>query len=254
MIQQQQRAHPPSAGSAKPIGGTIAKLRAKLDAIPQKTPEELADESYRQERLRQIQRESERRAAWGRIVGMVGKRYADCTLDNFATNVDPVAQSAAVRVVREYAENVADNIASGRGVLFYGPPGTGKDHLATALMRYAVEAGYHVEWADGADLYSEIRDRIADEENESEFVRRYTKPALLVISDPLPPLGEVKSAFQLSMLFRVLDRRYREQLPTVVTVNVADRAELERRLSPNIVDRLAHGTLAVHCNWPSFRR
>jgi DNA replication protein DnaC len=70
----------------------------------------------------------------------------------------------------------------------------------------------------------------------------------------LPPLGSVNSGFQLSMLFRIIDRRYRDLKATVMTLNVATRAEAETRLSPNIVDRLAHGAMAIHCNWPSYRR
>ena len=51
-----------------------------------------------------------------------------------------------------------------------------------------------------------------------------------------------------------IDRRYRDLKATVMTLNVATRKEAEDRLSPNIVDRLAHGAMAIHCNWPSYRR
>jgi DNA replication protein DnaC len=80
-----------------------------------------------------------------------------------------------------------------------------------------------------------------------------TRPNVLAISDPTPPLGEL-SDYQRSMLFRVVDRRYRDLRPTWVTINAADSAEAERKIAPNIIDRLAHGALVLRCNWPSYRR
>lgn len=76
---------------------------------------------------------------------------------------------------------------------------------------------------------------------------------MLAISDPTPPLGEVRSDWQRSLLFRIVDRRYRDLKPTWVTINAASAEEAEKRLTPNIIDRLSHDAVIVRCNWKSFR-
>lgn len=231
-----------------------------MDAISKRIIEgsptvEQEAEAAAKDKERKAREEIGRRAKlWMELSSRIGRRYANCTLANFA--VDGGSESAkALGTVWDFVAGITDNLDAGRNAMFYGPPGTGKDHLAVAIMRTAVlEAGATCEWVDGAEFYGMVRDRIGTNGDESSFLKRFTKTQLLVMSDPVPPIGDVRSEYQLSMLFRVLDRRYRDQRSTIVTLNVADRAEAEKRLSPNLIDRLAHGALAVHCNWTSWRR
>jgi DNA replication protein DnaC len=249
MIQQQRKAHPSSAGEPKSIGATIARVMAKNDAIPAATPEELSERE-----LREQARERDRRCGeWERTARRLGVRYMGCTIANFVADTGP--QQIVLEKVRAYVSRICENIAEGRSVLLYGPPGTGKDHLATAIMRAtAIGAGSKVEWTDGSDFYGAMRDNIDSHQSESSLLARFRDPDLLCISDPVPPRGSVESAFQLSQLFRVVDRRYRDFKATMMTLNVASRAEAEERLSPNVIDRLGHDALILHCNWPSFRK
>jgi DNA replication protein DnaC len=248
MIQQQQHAHPRSAGPAK-LAATIDRIMNRIDNIVPPTDEEIRAAAFDAQTKERARRASE----WSRLVSRLGRRYAEADLDSFQAATQP--QEIVKAKVAEYIEHVEDNVLAGRGVLLYGPPGTGKDHLATAIMRAAIlDAGMTVTWTDGADFYGLVRDRIDSAQSEANLVYDFRAPDLLAMSDPIPPLGRVDSAYQLSMLFRIIDKRYRENKATLVTLNVADRAEAEQRLSPNIIDRLAHGALACHCNWPSYRR
>lgn len=258
MIQQQRRAHPALGGTteaAKPIRKTIADRLAELAAMPVEpppTPEQLAWEADRRRRETIEQARVQRQAAWNDLLRRVGARYRGCTLENYQADTGP--QQLALENARAYVARIDENVKQGRGALMFGPPGTGKDHLAVAIMRAAVDCGAKVEWTDGSDFYGSVRDNIDGDKTEAAFLKRFTSPDMLVISDPLPPVGAVNSGFQLSMLFRIIDRRYRDLKATVMTLNVATRKEAEDRLSPNIVDRLAHGAMAIHCNWPSYRR
>ncbi len=252
MIRQQQRLHR-SDGEPKPISKALAdsmqRILARVDALPVATPEAAA----RAKAVDDARAAAERKAAWQKLAARLGRRYENATLSGYRAETE--AQKTVLGEVRDYVKNIAANLNNGRSVMLFGPPGTGKDHLATAIMRAAIlSIGAKVEWIDGADFYGSIRDAIGLGSPESAVLAKWRSPDLLCVSDPMPPLGKVESAYQLSMLHRVIDRRYRDCKATMMTMNVEKRKEAEERLSPNLVDRLGHGALVLCCDWPSFRK
>ena len=248
MIRSQQKVAMESSAGRAPK--SVASILSRLDVEPV-SPEVLAE----RERLNREQ-EAQRKAALiaSRIESIgnrVGKRYANVTLDGFDTRHD--AQKDVLKHVRDYSENIEQRVASGSGLFLIGPPGTGKDHLAIAVLLAAAAKGISVHWADGMELFAGARDNIDANRTEAAWLSTYTSPTMLAISDPVPPLGSVKEGFQLATLFSIIDRRYRDMKPTLMTLNVNDRDEAEKRMAPNIVDRLAHGALVLRCDWPSYR-
>jgi DNA replication protein DnaC len=158
-----------------------------------------------------------------------------------------------VDALRQYGDNIEDEVAQGNGIVLFGPSGGGKDHLLIGLARAAIKARLKVDWDNGQDLYGRFRDAMGSNEPEFVMVREYTAPDVLILSDPLPPQGSLTD-FQSATLFRILDARYRICRPTWVTLNVASGAEAESRMGVSLVDRLRHGSLCVWCNWPSYRK
>lgn len=189
-----------------------------------------------------------------KVLSRIGRRYAKATFSAYQAT-SPL-QERVLAALRDYAAEWEENRAMGQGLLLYGPRGTGKDHLAVAtlgnvLMRF----DFRCEWTDGQDLYAAMRDKVGTDDTEAGQIRRYTAPDLLIVSDPLPAdAKESLTSFQVSTLWRIIDRRYRDLKPTWVTLNVADFAEASRRLSPQIADRLSDGAVALHCDWASFRK
>lgn len=229
---------------------TMRKCVATLDAKVQ-TPEERADAERRQQERLANERKAQIHAAWRQVVSVIGRRYAKVTLASYkATHA---GQKIVVDQVCRYAERLAENVKEGRGLVLYGPPGTGKDHLAVAVLRRAVSLGMKCEAVDGQMLFQKARDAIGESIREDDLLRPYLKADVLLISDPVPPLAAAKD-YQLTVLWRLIDGRYRAMRPTFVTANVDDRQEFESRLSPNIVDRLIDGSLALGCRWPSYRK
>ena len=159
-----------------------------------------------------------------------------------------------VESLKAYADEIPRRVSAGQNVVLFGPPGTGKDHLLTALAwSVIVRFGGHVQWTDGTAFYREARDSFDSNESEGAFVERYSQAKILYLSDPLPPTGNL-TQFQAATLFSVIDRRYRDKRPTWLSMNVQDSAEAERRLGAAIADRLRENTLALRCEWPSYRK
>ena len=85
------------------------------------------------------------------------------------------------------------------------------------------------------------------------LLKAWTAPSILSMSDPLPPFGNL-TQFQMTTLFQILDFRYRHCKGTWVTLNVAKGAEADERMGKQLADRLRHGAMVLHFDWPSYRK
>lgn len=222
----------------------LANARTETDDEREQREQREAELGDRLEAANKISR-------WRELVSQFGRRYENARLSNFECSCEQ--QRSIVDSLTEFAQGIGDAVSSGRNLVLYGPRGTGKDHLLVAMLRAAIADGWSVAWRDGQELYGECRDAIDREGSEAKFFSQFTQPSVFAISDPTPPLGDVKSDWQLATLFRIIDRRYRELKPTWVTINAASAEEAQKRIAPNIIDRLTHGALVLRCNWKSYR-
>lgn len=180
-----------------------------------------------------------------------GRRYAGCRLDSFeqrtAEHFEVVSRCLA------YVKEIEDRITGGNSLLLLGPVGTGKDHLAFAIARGAILRGYSAAWIDGLRWYALMRDRIQLGRLEGEAIYELLQSSLLVVSDPLPPTGDL-SNYEMSNLLRIVHRRYIERKPTLLTANLADEAQGKDLIGDQAWDRLIEGAELLWCRWSSYRR
>lgn len=163
-------------------------------------------------------------------------------------------QRSVVDMVAEWSNGFAERRDAGEGLVLVGPVGTGKDHLAFGAVAAVVLAcDVSAAWIACRDLFGAARDRIGGDGDERRFVRDLTTPDLLILSDPCPPVGDL-TPWQADLLFRVTDERWRARRPTVVTANVADDDEADRRIGAPTWDRLTDRAWRAVTRWPSFRR
>ena len=238
--------------SPEPLSIAVAKQLKIIESRPAATDEELAAREETIEEFRAKEKARERNERMATFIQDRGSRYQSCTLGGFDVEGSE-AKADAVARLREYGKNFTTMTSEGIGIILYGPKGTGKDHLMVAMVRGAIGLGYRVIWRNCVDLYAEFRDGIRDDTKELRLIHQLAYPDILYLSDPLPPIGAL-TEFQASKLFSILDYRYSRHKPTWVTVNVASGVEFDQRLGAQNADRLKDGALAIHCNWPSYRK
>jgi len=203
-------------------------------------------EAEQHQREAALRRAENAAAVWRRR----GLRYEHCTLDNYQAAAEQ--QQNVVAQLRRYVRQLTRHIKEGTNIVLVGPAGTGKDHLLAGMVHEALRTGLSVRWECGSTLSLAIRQAIQNG-SEAAFVSGLVRPAVLVLSDPVPPHVE-PSNYERSILYAVIDRRYSALRPTWISLNAASRQDAEGRLGLAVADRLRDGALSLACNWPSWRR
>ncbi|MBN2293566.1 MAG: ATP-binding protein [Pirellulales bacterium] len=202
---------------------------------------------------KRIENPKKRWSAFLDLVKRRGQRYALCTLDNFDfKSRDSKRKLGVLDELRSFSANMPERIANGSGLVLLGPPGTGKDHLLMACMRDAILMhGFTVSWHDGLELFQQVKAAIARDGTEKFFKQLYS-PQILALSDPVPPRDEL-TAYELSILRNVIEKRYSSGLSTWITTNVQNYDEARKLFTSAVLDRLLHGALELFFGWESYR-
>lgn len=118
---------------------------------------------------------------------------------------------------QRYADNFAYHRARGDGLYIEGTNGTGKTHLAAAIALQLIGEGIPVICKTSSDLLMDIKKAFdRPEVRESEVLDVYKKVELLIIDD----LGKEQcSDWSMSTLYSILNDRYEDMRPTIVTTN-----------------------------------
>jgi DNA replication protein DnaC len=137
-------------------------------------------------------------------------------------------------------------------VLIFGAPGVGKTHLAIAIGRAIVEAGYTVLFTSATALLAAL----AKAETDGELAERltfYAKPKLLIIDELGYLPFERRSAH---LFFQLVARRY-ERGSLLLTTNqlVTQWGTVfgDEVLAAAILDRLLHHSHTLMIQGESYR-
>lgn len=192
-------------------------------------------ERERQEKLRRI---SEMRAN-----GIHDASIREWTFDN-AENT-PILGKA-----RRYYEKWKDMHDQNIGLLFFGNVGTGKTYLAACIANALISDGVPVLMTNFSKILNDLSG--FKEQDKNKYIASFNNYELLIIDD----LGvERQSDYALEQVFNVIDSRYKNGQPLIVTTNlsVEDLKNPSDMKFKRIYDRILEMTIPIKVDGVSRR-
>lgn len=119
--------------------------------------------------------------------------------------------------VKNYLLNREKNFSAGCGLILMGAVGCGKTHLGCAILNCALEDGYHAAYWNVPQQLEMMMYGHADEDKQIKILDKAALADVLLLDD----LGAEKtSSWTQKELVIILDERYRENKPTIITSNL----------------------------------
>lgn len=178
----------------------------------------------------------------------IPERFIGRTFANFKAATPE--QMKALNVLRTYADEFEHNLKTGRGLILSGLPGTGKSHLAGAVLQAILPAHCGL-YLTCLGLIRMVRAtwRRDNARSETDVMRTLTRVPLLVIDEIGVQYG---TEGEQTILFDVLDARYRSMQPTILLTN-QNKEGLKTFLGERSYDRLTETSRWVAFDWESYR-
>jgi DNA replication protein DnaC len=178
----------------------------------------------------------------------IPQRVRGCTFSNFIATTD--AQKAAMQSAMDFADSFDARYKAGDSLIFAGRPGTGKGHLAAAIMNRLMPETFCV-YTTCLDMIRSVREtwRKDSKHSESEVLRELETAPLLIIDEIGVQYG---TDGEQTIIFDVLDRRYRQVVPTIFITN-QDKAGFKGYIGDRAYDRLTQVAKWVPFDWQSYR-
>lgn len=201
----------------------------------------------RQEAETRAARERDRLAEMLRASG-IPARLQGCDFSTYQATT--AGQKAALQAAMDYAQDFAEHRKTGESLILAGKPGTGKGHLAAAIMNRLMPECLPV-YTTCLDMIRSVRDtwRKDSRFSETQVLQEYEDAALLIIDEIGVQYG---TDGEQTVIFDVLDRRYRQMRPTIFITN-QDRAGFSQFIGERSFDRLKQTAKWVSFDWPSYR-
>jgi DNA replication protein DnaC len=178
-------------------------------------------------------------------------RFLGKTLRSFQ-----ITRSPERRHIRECAENYVKSFTprtlnpeevSSNGLLLIGTVGSGKTHIAVAILREVIERGFTGRYWNIVDLLDELRASYDPSSPAAawEIMEEIEGADLLVLDD----LGaEAPTGWVHDRLYQIINRRYEDNRPTIVTTNLELR-DLADQIGSRITSRLCE--MCMHVPFPN---
>jgi DNA replication protein DnaC len=185
------------------------------------------------------------------------------TFDRYADRTDWPASATVRARVKAYAYAITGSTLNGKPwLVLHGAYGTGKSHLAAAVVRFCLEAGWNDVafrvWTSTINRLQATMDKtrhVDDEfghETQADILAELKRGSVVAIDDiDKQPATE----WTRSKLFDVINTRYNQLTPTILTFNTSleDRL-IQDYIGAAVLDRIMqHAYDIVEFTGPSYR-
>jgi len=154
-------------------------------------------------------------------------------------------------IAKKYSDNFQKMKAENVGLLFHGNPGNGKTYAAVAIANDLLNRSVPVVCVSINSLLNRIKETYNKwgQEGEDTILKNLANADLVIIDD----LGtEFKGEWSVSRVYNIIDSRYRNGLPLIITTNFTMQ-DLKMRYGDRTHDRILEMCTPVHNDKASLR-
>ena len=156
-----------------------------------------------------------------------------------------------LNISRKYSEKFIDMKKNGVGLLIHGTPGNGKTYSANCIANYLIDKFVPVICVSINALLKRIQQTFNSygKEGEATILNTLSNADLLIIDD----LGtEQNTDWNKTTIYNIMDSRYRNGLPLIVTTNIT-LEQLKEKYHQRTYDRLIEMCTPVRNDSKSIR-
>lgn len=174
----------------------------------------------------------------------LGKRFMQRRFETFKVTAETkAAYDACVAFCEDFSED-------SKGLRLVGNYGCGKTHLTAAIIHRLAEKGIGGVFVVVPELLRAIRRGFNQPNEDSEKIVKLTEKAPLLVLDDLG--AEKPSDWVREQLYVIINRRYENMLPTVITTNCTMK-ELVDRVGQRTASRIIEMTTPYKITAADYR-
>jgi len=160
----------------------------------------------------------------------IPSRYKNCSFSNFKPESE--SQLLALKKCREFASLYP---FVEKGLVLSGSPGIGKTHLAVSTLKSIIhDKGLKGIFVDFRNFLIDIKSTFETNESGSELLEKVVSSPLLILDD----VGaERVTDWAKDMLSTIINYRYTNNLPTIITTNLSFNSSLYDSFSSKFDER-----------------
>ena len=174
---------------------------------------------------------------------LMDKKFKESTFENWDFEK---GTKKMYELGKRYSSNFKKCKSEGLGLLIYGEPGNGKTYLSSCIANSLLENMIPTICVSVNGLLSRIQETYNKwgKEAESDIIKNLCNADLLIIDD----LGtEKKSEWSKSMIYNIIDNRYRSNLPLIITSNLNINPSTPNGILTELYDRRTEDRILEMC-------